>query len=110
MSRQWPEWKVEIVRQHAARGLQARQIAETMGPGYTRNMIISVCHRNGIDLTVGRKINPQIPEPPKVPPAPQRTRSRRHPLCDTPGCRGPAQPGRAHCAECNTVKKCRTAA
>lgn len=50
----WSPNEVERLRALAGKGLSAAKIADSLGPGYTRNQVIGKCRRTGIDLKHGQ--------------------------------------------------------
>ena len=65
---QWSPERVETLTRLWAEGLSARQIAEKLGGGVTRNAVIGKAHR--LNLQRGTEIPKKEPEPEPVPPLP----------------------------------------
>lgn len=107
---QWTSERVDQLAQLWADGFSARQIADKLGSGVTRNAVIGKAHR----LNLQRGSEPVEYEPPPLPPPIQEPVFRPIPevkswMCrwqiDDPGrfglhiCGKTVQPGRHYCAE-----------
>lgn len=121
---QWTPERVEILSRLWAEGLSARQIAEKLGGGVTRNAVIGKAHR--LNLQRGAPQPEYVPEPPPPiieepkfdPPPDMKPWMCRWPTDDAGRhglhiCGKTVQPGRPYCAEHITaayLMKKRTAA
>ena len=51
----WTDQKVELLRELWGKGKTAREIAEIMGPGFTRNSIIGKSHRLNLSAKIKKR-------------------------------------------------------
>lgn len=76
----WDSATLDRLRELAASGMTAAQMAEAIGGDATRNAVIGACHRNGIPFGPKRGEKPERPpvqpkpRAPKAAPAPRRAR------------------------------------